>query len=111
MAQQRSIKRLRSWVKWLYPGMGVKRWLGLLVFGLALSVTGTVFFTNIKIIDLQQWLNTLSASTFQRFGRSLNQIDLVYIGVVILVLGLWAILYALVRCVRSVLEAVAPDVR
>jgi len=110
MAKPRSIKRLRSWVKWLYPGMGVKRWLGLLVFGLVLSIVGTVFFTNIKIIDLQQWFNTLSSSTYQKFGRSLTQVDLIYIGVFILVLGLWAILYALVRCVRSVLEAVAPDV-
>ena len=111
MSKPRSIKRIGSWVKWLYPGMGEKRWLGLLVFGLLLAIVGTVFFTNIKIVDLQQWLNGMSTSTFQRFGTLISKQDLIAIGVVIVIIGLAIILYALIRCVRSVLEAVAPDVR
>ena len=36
------MKRLRNWLKWLHPGMGVKRWIGLGFFGLALALFGAV---------------------------------------------------------------------
>jgi len=37
-----------SWLKWLYPGMRVKRWLALTLFGIVLVLAGIVIVVNIS---------------------------------------------------------------
>src|SRR3989338_215712 len=50
-------KVVNSVLKWLYPGIGVKRWIGLSAFGVALLIFGAVHlrvqaFWAIKILDM-----------------------------------------------------------
>ncbi|MFH1440702.1 MAG: YvcK family protein [Candidatus Omnitrophota bacterium] len=71
--------------KWLYPGIGVKRWIGLGVFGVMLVVVGYSHLRDEKFLIIQL-LDTV----------------LIIIGIIILVLGIK-------RIIRSILAAFIPS--
>lgn len=45
------MSRLKSSIKWLYPGMRVKRWLLLTPIGVLLVMVGVTLLTNMRIVD------------------------------------------------------------
>lgn len=88
-------------MKWLYPGMGVKRWLALLVFGVFWVAIGLAVLLNTPVLSVVEyrlltWLHSsgLNSST---------------VGVIIILLGFVWIGLA-VRCgIHSVVCAIRPD--
>ncbi|MFA5157287.1 MAG: YvcK family protein [Candidatus Omnitrophota bacterium] len=77
--------RFKGVAKWLYPGIGVKRWIVLGIFGFALVVNGIG-----HLRDQQFWLI-----------RTLDEI-IVASGIIILILGIK-------RIIRSIINAFIPS--
>ncbi len=67
------MKQMLSWLKWLYPGMRVKRWMTLTLVGMALVVAGIVLAVNITWGDYLQWLDDNMVQFFRVTG--LNPTD------------------------------------
>ncbi|MCS6910946.1 MAG: YvcK family protein, partial [Anaerolineales bacterium] len=92
--------RLRDWLRWLIPGMGVKRWFGLLLLGTTLAGLGLAYL----LIDFYRdaampWLP--GALTLQFLPRAMR-------GLLLGGLGLALMLLAIAQINRNVL---APFVR
>lgn len=101
------IKGLMSSLKWLYPGMRVKRWLLLIPFGLAVATAGIVLLANIRIIDA---LGTVGTKAFQVFGMRLDDPNTqMAIGLGLILLGLLLIFISLRQVVRSITSVVSPE--
>lgn len=77
--------RFKGIFKWLYPGIGVKRWIGLAAFGVALVIVGS---------------NSLQAGAFWLL-RILDAIVLLS-GIIILILGIK-------RMLQSLMAAIIPS--
>ncbi|MFH1458531.1 MAG: YvcK family protein [Candidatus Omnitrophota bacterium] len=73
--------------KWLYPGIGIKRWIGLAAFGVILLVLGTAHLRNEEF-----WLNQILDAT------------IVFSGIIILILGIK-------RMMRSFIAVFIPSSR
>jgi uncharacterized cofD-like protein len=85
MRERFKLERARRIVKWLYPGIGIKRWIGVSVFGIALVIVGTLNLDKEPIFLL----------------RLLN-IILIFLGISLLVLGF-------VRTIRSFIYFFLPE--
>lgn len=100
---------VRSWLKWLYPGMRVKRWLLLIPIGLALIIVGVGVLTNLRTFDYMRMLDDLAREVFLRFGVELN-LPRVYVPIagLFIVLGSGLIFICVRQVVGSVTSVVAP---
>ncbi len=90
-------------VKWLYPGMGVKRWLGLLVLGVTLMALalGYVLVSLYREQPLPAIFYYLTLQFLPRLGRA----------ALFAVLGIAIIAIALFQLSRSLLTAAVPSAR
>jgi uncharacterized cofD-like protein len=79
--------KFKTIFKWLYPGIGIKRWIGLSAFGVILLILGTAYLRNENFWLLQ----LLDAS-------------IVFSGIIILILGIK-------RMMRSFIAAFIPTSR
>lgn len=92
-----------NFVKWLYPGMRVKRWLGLLMFGLVLLSLGLAYMA-VQLYRTQpfpEWVGILTLQFIDRYIR----------GAIFLGLGVGAMAVALWKLNESVLSAIMPQGR
>ncbi len=89
--------------RWLYPGIGLKRWLVLFSVGLLLLLAGlAAVFNYVLIADFRQMLVRLFAMFPGDFwSRRL-------VGALLTGLGLVAIVYAVRGTVKSILSALSP---
>jgi uncharacterized cofD-like protein len=95
-----------SSLKWLYPGMHVKRWLMLVPVGAFAIVVGVMLLTNNKVVD---YLNSVASVVYQRFGISLeNPATNIPISLGIIALGLFLIFVGIRQVIRSIVGAVDP---
>jgi len=46
-----ALDRLRLWLRWLEPGLGIKRWVAVLAMGIFLVSTGVALIVNVKLLD------------------------------------------------------------
>ena len=94
------MKRL---LRWLYPGLRVKRWLALILIGVGLITLGVMLFLDTGVVGinnrLAQWFTDLSGAEFFSWIW----------GVVAIVLGLIVMLLALRQLVRSITSVVSPQ--
>lgn len=74
--------RVKAVFKWLYPGIGIKRWIGLSVFGIILVVTGS-----------------LGLRTEEYWVAQLFDAVVVISGIIILILGIKRMLHSFVMAV------------
>ncbi len=89
--------RPRGVLRWLYPGMGVKRWLGLAFLSMAVLTLALLYAFG---IDLMRFLyRSFPLTQTARYG----------LAAAALLVGIAAFLYAILRLVRSVARGVAPD--
>ncbi|MCX5706777.1 MAG: YvcK family protein [Candidatus Omnitrophica bacterium] len=79
--------KVRGIFKWFYPGMGIKRWIGLSVFGVLLLIFGTGYLRSEEFLGIQI-LDSL----------------IIISGIIILILGVK-------RMVRSFLAVIVPSSR
>lgn len=90
-------------LKWLYPGMRVKRWLALLPVGLALGTLGVMVGLGFTAIDLFNWLS-------ERTRLPLNVPAVaIPVGLFLLALGLGLVTAALIGVNRSIVGVLAPE--
>ena len=88
--------RPRGILRWLYPGMGVKRWLGLAFLSMAVLTLALLYAFG---VDLMRFLyRSFPLTQSARYG----------LAGAALVGGVGVFLYAILRLVRSVARGVAP---
>jgi uncharacterized cofD-like protein len=108
------VKRLLSWLKWLYPGMRVKRWMTVTLLGLILVVAGIILAVNVTWGNYLQMLDDLLAWIFDKTNGIVNISDpkvILPLGFALITLGLLLIFISYFQFNRAVLAAVAPEAR
>ncbi len=108
------MKRLLSWLKWLYPGMRVKRWMTVTLLGLILVVAGIILAVNVTWGNYLQMLDDLLAWIFDKTNGIVNISDpkvILPLGFTLITLGLLLIFISYFQFNRAVLAAVAPEAR
>ncbi len=108
-----SVNGARHYVKWLRPGMRVKRWLIVALLGIAVMVAGVDLMFLLQLSDLGDRLNNW---LFEAVGRGLTDVSqirgLTYqaiIGIPTAVLGLLVFLLGVRNILGSVTSAVMPS--
>lgn len=98
---------LRSSLKWLYPGMRVKRWLLLVPIGVGLVIIGAGLLTNLRTFDYMRFLDDMARTAFMRFGVELN-LPRVYVPVSLafMVVGLALIFISIKQIIGSIISAI-----
>ncbi|MCE5314303.1 MAG: YvcK family protein [Armatimonadota bacterium] len=101
------VKLFMSSLKWLYPGMRVKRWLLLVPVGVTAVLAGVVLLLNMHIVDL---LGAIGTESFIRFGLRLDQpSSQIPFGIGLVLLGLIIIFVGLRQVVRSITSVINPE--
>lgn len=92
-------------VKWLYPGIGVKRWLVLAILGILLLALGAEVLWGWQLLSFVELglLQAIRRFTDYSYGR------LVGVGVFLLLFGLWVIGVSVRRAVRSLVRVFLPE--
>ena len=100
-------RRVAGGLKWLYPGMRVKRWLALIPVGILPVTVGVVVLGQLHTVEYMEWLGEiLNRAT----GRSLNSPSVFLpLGAALIILGLLIILAGAVGVVRNIVSVVAPE--
>lgn len=100
------LKSLVNNLKWLYPGMRVKRWLLLVPIGLAFGIAGVVLLFRYEMLGI---LDAVGEQAFIRFGLRLSHptTNAVVAGLLITI-GLLLIYFSLRQVVRSIASVVSP---
>ncbi|MBW3624414.1 MAG: YvcK family protein [Armatimonadetes bacterium] len=99
------MQRYLDFFKWLYPGMRVKRWLVVVLFGALLTSTGLFLALSFAILDLLNWLGRI---VFYGTAQILPKISLIA-GLITMLIGYVCIFIGIRQLVRSVTSVVAPD--
>ncbi len=90
-----------NYFKWLYPGLGVKRWLTIAMMGVIIGGLGfTLLMAN--LLPLNKYLLRWGDFVFGGFSHYLGAILLMITGLIIIV-------YGLDRAFRSVVYELAPE--
>ncbi len=92
-------KNFRQLLRWLAPGLGVKRWLAFILLGITLLGVGLAYF----LLDVYRtapetwWLPSLSYLALRFLPRSIRIIIFGSIGIGLVAYGTWKINRALLR--------------
>ncbi len=101
------IKPIVSALKWLYPGMRVKRWLALVPVGMAVCLFGLVLLLNWKVDVL---LSRVAEEAMKLLGINMGSPEVwIPMGVALVILGVIIIFIALRQVVRSITSVVSPE--
>ena len=104
---------LHQWIRWLAPGLGVKRWLGLVLAGITLLGVGLA----ILLLDIYRntpetwWLPVLSYASLRFLARPFRVVIFAILGLGLIGLGIWglnrSILQPFLRPGRQVVDQIA----
>lgn len=101
------MRRLKSALKWLYPGMRVKRWLMLTPVGVFLVVVGVTLLTNMRVVD---YLDAGARIFFSKTGLKLTEPKVhVPISVGAIAAGLLLIFISFRQVVGSITSVISPQ--
>lgn len=91
--------------KWLYPGIGVKRWLGLAVVGILLFALGAEVLWGWQLLSFVELrlLQAIRGFTGQSYGRAIGA------GIFLLLAGLVMVGFSVRRAVRSLVRVFLPE--
>jgi len=99
-------EKMGSAWKWLYPGMGVKRWLALLALGLLLLSVGVSFF----YVQVYRALEFTGAASPVAYVLTLQSLPHWLRGLLLALAGIACVAYAVLRLSKSLVSAVLePD--
>ncbi len=96
---------MRRALKWLYPGIGVKRWLLLALLGFAVASAGLGLIWG-------WWIFAFLETTIQYAIRTLiggSFLRAVAAGLGLLLLGAMVVSYSVSRVIRSIINVFSPD--
>ena len=94
-----------GWIKWLWPGMNLKRWLFLFTIGAVFSAIGIALVFNYQFIGFIEEL--LFRMMYMATGEYYKAISMAG-GISILLAGLIIMFYATRQIIHSVMESVLP---
>ncbi len=98
--------QFRAWLRWLEPGLGIKRWVGLMAVGIFLLSTGVALIVDVKLLGVLEL-------------AVIRAVDVVYVvtghvvspavgGLALLILGAGVIVYGLRETIRSIVDVFLP---
>lgn len=103
------VKGLMSSLKWLYPGMRIKRWLLLVPVGMAVAFAGVVILAGTQIIDI---VGPLYNVAWKWRGITLDDPNTKLIfGLGFIALGLLLVFISLRQVVRSITGVLSPELQ
>jgi uncharacterized cofD-like protein len=98
------MRRILEALKWLYPGMRVKRWLFVILTGSLLTSVGLILALSFSILEVLNWIDNF---VFIHTNQFLPKFSLPA-GLGILVLGILVITFGIRQIVRSITSVVSP---
>ena len=98
-------KRLRAYLRWVQPGLQIKRWLLLLALGVGLLSVGLASLLYLDT-SLPAYLNFLNMRGISPLARGLS---LVALGVAAIVVALWRLAHALMAPFLEQVGGAYPD--
>jgi uncharacterized cofD-like protein len=94
-------------IKWLYPGIGVKRWIILGVLGVLLVSAGIALTLGIEVLGfLERWIVQLMRSVFDVLPVGIGVVDIA--GLISFGLGCLLIIIGFRQTVRSLIGVIDP---
>ncbi len=99
-------ERVRTWLRWLEPGLGVKRWVALIAAGVFLVSTGVALIVNVKLLGVLE-LAVIRAIDVA-YAVTGHVISPLVGGIVLLLAGAAIIVYGLRETIRSIVDAFLP---
>lgn len=103
------MRKVRSSLKWLYPGMRVKRWLLLTPLGVFFVLVGVTLLWNVTVVD---YLNSVARFVaVQSDGRvDLSRIKVYLpVSIVSIVMGLSLMFISIRQVVNSIASVISPS--
>jgi uncharacterized cofD-like protein len=99
--------KVQSNLKWLYPGMRVKRWLLLIPLGMVPILLGVLSLIGLRTVEIHERMEIF---LLERLGVTPN-VPAVYVplGITLILIGMAIILTAFALVNRSIVQAIAPD--
>jgi uncharacterized cofD-like protein len=100
------VDRMRLWLRWLEPGLGVKRWIALMAAGIFLLSIGAVLIVNFKLPEVMAKgvVGALDA-LYMMTGHAVSPIA---IGVALVLIGIGVITYGLRETVGAIVGVFLP---
>ncbi len=100
------LDRVRLWLRWLEPGLGVKRWVALMAGGIFLLSIGVVLIVNFKLPEvLARGVVGAIEMVYIVTGHALSPIA---IGIVLFLAGLVIIVYGMRETVGAIVGVFLP---
>src|SRR3990172_2413800 len=93
------IEQLRRWARWLRPGLGLKRWALVLATGILLISGGVALIVNVSLLA---WLDQMVLRLLSALVPAGGALPPLAIGILLVLIGGFLVLYGLRGGVRSV---------
>lgn len=97
---------MNAWLKWLYPGMGVKRWVLVGLFGVFLLSAGVALLAGVEVLGIvERWMIRQVIALTGRFTVGILDIT----AVATVVVGIILVIIGFRQTTRSILSVLAPE--
>lgn len=97
---------MNSWFKWLYPGMGVKRWILLSVVGVFLLSAGVALLAGVEVLSVvERWMIRQVIAVTGRFPMGIIDIA----GAITVLIGVALGVIGFRQTTHSILSVLAPE--
>ncbi len=102
----RARDRIRAFLRWLEPGLGVKRWFTVIAVGVLLVSTGVTLIVNVKLLGALEFavISAMDAA----YGVTGHVVSPMAGGIILLLLGTGIIVYGLRETIRSIVDVFLP---
>ena len=102
----RARDRIRAFLRWLEPGLGVKRWFTVIAVGVLLVSTGVTLIVNVKLLGALEFavISAMDAA----YGVTGHVVSPMAGGIILLLLGTAIIVYGLRETIRSIVDVFLP---
>jgi uncharacterized cofD-like protein len=102
----RARDRIRAFLRWLEPGLGVKRWFTVIAVGVLLVSTGVTLIVNVKLLGALEFavISAMDAA-YSITGHVFSPMAG---GIILVLLGTGIIVYGLRETIRSIVDVFLP---
>lgn len=94
-----------KWVKWLYPGLNLKRWLFLFAVGVIMACVGVTLIFNYQFVGL---IEALVFTFINYVGGEYYRSTITGLGIFNVIFGILFMFYGAARVIRTIIRAVMP---
>jgi uncharacterized cofD-like protein len=102
----RARDRVRTWLRWLEPGLGVKRWVALMAAGIFLVSTGVALIVNVKLLGALEFAVIRAVDV--AYAVTGHVISPMVGGIALVILGIGVIVYGMRETIRSIVDVFLP---